>query len=58
MSVWINRANAIESKRNKANASFVYREVYSSEERDEIINEMKAQAVDKDITLILMNCYD
>ena len=58
MSVWVNRANAIESKRNKANASFVYRDIYSAEERDQVIDELNPQAIDKDITLILMRCYD
>ena len=58
MSAWINRASAVEAKRNKANASFVYRDVYSSEEREQVIDELNPQAIDKDITLILMRCYD
>lgn len=58
MSAWQNRIDALHDKRNIANASFIYREVYNPEERQAIIDEMSTQAIDKDITLILMGCYD
>lgn len=58
MSVWINRAKAVEDKRNISNASFIYRDIASAEERDKVIDEINPMAVDKDITLILMRCYD
>lgn len=58
MSAWINRAKAVQNKRNTANASYLYREVFAHSECDKIIDDMSAQAIDKDITLILMRCYD
>lgn len=58
MSAWLDRAKKLVEKINISNNSFVYKEIYSMEERQELIDEYKKKAVDEDVTLTVLNAYD